>query len=83
MRSSLPSRLSLFWALLGGSPAVLQSYLGWRLVDEDGTEIFKQGLYTGHPGVHTLLRGGTYMLTVGSDVDPAIGTYDVQIDAQN
>ena len=58
-------------------------YLGWRLVDEDGTEIFKQGLYTGHPGVHTLLRGGTYTLTVGSDVDPAIGTYDVQIDAQN
>jgi hypothetical protein len=69
--------------VLGGSPAVLQSYLGWRLVDEDGTEIFKQGLYTGHPGVHTLLRGGTYTLTVGSDVDPAIGTYDVQIDAQN
>ena len=54
---------------------------GW--VHEDGTEIFKQGLYTGHPGVHTLLRGGTYTLTVGSDVDPAIGTYDVQIDAQN
>ena len=52
-------------------------------MDEDGTEIFKQGLYTGHPGVHTLLRGGTYTLTVGSDVDPAIGTYDVQIDAQN
>lgn len=69
--------------VFGGSPALIQGYLGWRLVDEDGTEIFKQGLYTGHPGVHTLLRGGTYTLTVGSDVDPAIGTYEVQIDAQN
>ena len=69
--------------VLGGSPAILNSYLGWRLVDEDGTEIFKQGLYTGHPGVLTLIRGGTYTLTVGSDVDPATGTYDVQIDSQN
>jgi hypothetical protein len=76
-------RQKVSFRVLGASPAIIRSYLGWRLVDEDGTEIFKQGLYTGHPGVHTLIKGGTYTLTLGSDIDPATGTYDVQIDAQN
>jgi hypothetical protein len=50
-------------------------YLKWRLVDDDGMEIFDTCLGCSDPGVQTLVRGGKYTLTVGNSVDPSTGTY--------
>jgi hypothetical protein len=50
-------------------------YLKWRLVDDDGMEVFSTCLGCTDPGVQTLVRGGKYTLTVGNSVDPSTGTY--------
>ena len=55
------------------------SYIKWRLTDADGTEIFSTCLGCSEPGVQTLIKGGNYTLTVGSDNDPATGTYQLQL----
>ena len=72
-------RQTVYFRVWEISATLQKSYLGWRLADEDGTEVFKQGLYTGNPGVHTLFKGGTYTLTVGSRDDAAIGLYQFQL----
>lgn len=51
----------------------------WLLVDEQGNQIFNTCLPCGDPGSLTLDRGGTYTLIVGSDTNPATGTYELQI----
>lgn len=53
--------------------------IDWRLVDEQGNEIFNTCLPCGDPGSLTLDRGGTYTLIVGSDTNPATGTYELQL----
>jgi TIR domain len=55
------------------------SYIRWRLTDADGMEIFNTCLGCSEPGVQTLVKGGNYTLTVGSDNDPATGTYQLQL----
>jgi hypothetical protein len=52
--------------------------IGWRLTDVDGTEVFDSRLYD-EPGVHLLRKGGPYTMTVGSDRNPATGTYQLQL----
>jgi hypothetical protein len=52
--------------------------IAWRLTDSDGTEIFDTRLYD-EPGVHLLRKGGTYTMTIGSDRNPATGTYQLQL----
>jgi hypothetical protein len=51
----------------------------WQLLDENMMEIFNTCLGCGEAGVQTLIRGGTYTLTVGNKKDPATGTYAVQL----
>ena len=51
----------------------------WFLVDEQGNEIFNTCLSCGDPGSLTLDRGGSYTLVVGSDTNPATGTYELGI----
>lgn len=53
--------------------------VNWRMVDEAGTEVFSTCLGCGEPGVQTLTRGGTYLLTVGEDRDDSAGTYRFQL----
>jgi len=55
------------------------SYIKWRLTDADGMEIFNTCLGCSEPGVQVLSKGGNYTLTVGSDNDPATGTYQLQL----
>ena len=55
------------------------SYIQWRLTNADGMEVFNTCLGCSEPGVQTLTKGGTYTLTVGSDKDPATGTYHLQL----
>jgi hypothetical protein len=55
------------------------SLIKWRLTDGDGMEIFNTCLGCSEVGVQTLTKGGTYTLTVGSDNDPATGTYQLQL----
>jgi hypothetical protein len=51
----------------------------WRLVDANGAEVFDTCLACSEPGVQRLATGGTYTLTVGSDADPATGTYQLRL----
>jgi hypothetical protein len=55
------------------------SYIRWRLVDENAMEVFNACLGCNEPGVQTLVRGGTYTLTVGNRTDPSTGTYRLQL----
>jgi hypothetical protein len=55
------------------------SYINWRLTDADGAEVFNTCFGCNEPGVQTLIKGGSYTLTVGSDKDPATGTYQLQL----
>jgi len=61
----------------------LQNYasINWRLTDEQGNEIFNTCLPCGDPGSFTLDLGGTYTLVVGSETDPASGSYELQIES--
>ena len=51
----------------------------WRLVDENGMEVFNTCLGCSEPGVQSLLRGGTYALTLGNKIEPATGTYRLRL----
>jgi hypothetical protein len=53
----------------------------WRLVDSDGTQVFNSRLGYGDPGAQVLRRGGTYTMEVGSDNNPATGSYRMQLTA--
>jgi len=55
------------------------SSINWRLNDADGAEVFNTCFGCTEPGVQTLTKGGSYSLTVGTDKDPAIGTYQLQL----
>ena len=50
-------------------------YIKWRLVDDNGTEIFNTCLGCSEPGAQTLSRGGIYTLLVGNTTNPATGNY--------
>ena len=54
-------------------------YINWRLVDDNGMELFNTCLACGEPGVQTLSKGGTYTLTVGNIRNPATGDYGFEI----
>ena len=53
-------------------------YIKWRLVDDNGTEIFNTCLGCSEPGAQTLSRGGIYTLVVGNTTNPATGNYAFQ-----
>jgi hypothetical protein len=53
--------------------------IDWRLIDGDGTQVFTSKLGYGDPGAHVLRRGGTYTMEVGSDTNPATGSYRIQL----
>jgi len=59
----------------------LQNYdsIEWYLVDEQGNDIFNTCLPCGDPGSITLALGGEYTLVVGSNTNPATGTYELRI----
>jgi len=54
----------------------------WQLADENGMKIFDTCLACGQPGPQTLVNGGLYTLTVGSDTNPATGNYSFEIGAR-
>jgi eukaryotic-like serine/threonine-protein kinase len=56
-------------------------YINWRLVDDNGMELFNSCLACGERGVHTLSKGGTYTLTIGNTRHPATGDYGFEIGA--
>lgn len=55
------------------------SYIKWKLVDDNGMELFDSCLGCSEPGAQALARGGTYTLTVGNRKDPSTGTYRLQL----
>lgn len=54
-------------------------YINWRLVDDNGMELFNTCLACGERGVQTLSKGGTYTLTFGNTRHPATGDYGFEI----
>jgi hypothetical protein len=56
-------------------------YINWRLVDDNGMELFNSCLACGERGAHTLSKGGTYTLTIGNSRHPATGDYGFEIGA--
>jgi len=54
-------------------------YINWRLVDDNGMELFNTCLGCSEPGVQTLTKGGSYTLTVGNLRHPATGDYAFEI----
>ena len=54
----------------------------WRLVDDNGMEVFNTCFGCSEPGVQTLTRGGSYTLTVGHNTNPATGDYALEIGAR-
>ena len=56
-------------------------YINWRLVDDNGMELFNSCLACGERGVQTLSKGGTYTLTIGNTRNPATGDYGFEIGA--
>ncbi|MEX0806752.1 MAG: hypothetical protein WD688_26040 [Candidatus Binatia bacterium] len=57
-------------------------YVKWRLMDDNGMEVFNTCLACTEPGAQTLTRGGTYSLTVGNTSNPATGNYAFEIGSQ-
>ena len=57
-------------------------YINWRLVDDNGMELFNSCLACGERGVQTLSKGGTYTLTIGNTRNPATGEYGFEIGAR-
>jgi hypothetical protein len=57
-------------------------YNKWRLVDENGMEVFNTCLGCSEPGVQTLIKGGTYTLTFGTGTNPSTGSYRFDIGAR-
>lgn len=57
-------------------------YINWRLVDDNGMELFNSCLACGERGVQTLSKGGTYTLTIGNTRNPATGDYGFEISAR-
>ncbi|HET9917917.1 MAG TPA: hypothetical protein VFQ89_12470, partial [Candidatus Binatia bacterium] len=55
------------------------SYINWKLIDENGLEVFNTCLGCSEPGVQALTKGGVYTLTVGNQKNPATGTYRLQL----
>jgi hypothetical protein len=55
------------------------AYIKWKLIDENGMEVFDTCLGCSEPGVQVLVKGGTYTLTVGNQKDPSTGTYRLQL----
>jgi hypothetical protein len=51
----------------------------WRLTGPDEEVIFERCLGCSVPGTHTLRKGGTYTVTVGSRRVPATGVYRFQL----
>jgi hypothetical protein len=54
-------------------------YNKWRLVDENGLEVFNTCLGCPEPGMQTLIKGGAYTLTVGTNANPSTGSYAFEI----
>ncbi len=57
-------------------------YINWRLVDDNGMEVFNSCLACGERGVQTLSKGGTYTLTIGNPRHHATGEYGFEIGAR-
>lgn len=54
----------------------------WRLVDDNGTDLFNTCFGCTEPGALKLTKGGNYTLTVGNTRNPATGTYAFELGAQ-
>ena len=50
----------------------------WKLVDDNGMEIFNTCMGCGEPGLQTLTKGGEYKLIVGSRTNPSTGNYAIE-----
>ena len=67
----------VYFRMMGHSNGL--AYLKWKLTDENGMDVFNTCLGCSEPGVQSLHAGGTYTLTVGSEADPATGTYRLRL----
>jgi hypothetical protein len=79
-RFATAPRQKVYFRSLGHSQGMYS--IEWRLVDENGMEVFNTCLSCSELGVQTLVRGGNYTMTVGSDRNPATGTYELELAAQ-
>jgi TIR domain len=68
---------NVYFRVLNYSPALAS--IEWTLIDANETEIFRACLGCTQPGVQNLRAGGRYTLIVGSDRDPGVGTYRLQL----
>lgn len=57
-------------------------YINWRLVDDNGVELFNSCFGCTEPGAQTLTQGGIYTLTLGNPRNPATGNYAFELRAQ-
>jgi hypothetical protein len=57
-------------------------YINWRLVDDNGMELFNTCFGCTDPGAQTLTKGGNYTLTVGNSRNPATGNYAFELGAR-
>ena len=54
-------------------------HIEWRVSGPDGAEILESRLGYRDPGVHVLKKPGVYTMRLGSDREPATGTYRLQL----
>jgi TIR domain len=55
------------------------AYNQWRLIDEDGAELFNRCFGCSPPEPQTLTRAGRYLLVVGNLREPSTGSYAIEI----
>ena len=72
-----PAGASVSFKVKDVNPPV--AFVRWSAVDEAGTVIFDSCLGCSDPGTFTLSQGGIYTVTIGSDRDAWVGTYQFQI----
>jgi hypothetical protein len=72
-----PAGQQIFVTSLRYDPGMDQIKL--RLLDSLGDEVASSCLGCGNMGAQTLRKGGAYTLVVGSDNDPATGTYEISV----
>ena len=67
----------VYFRMLGYSKEV--AAIEWKLMDPDGAVVFETRFAYNEPGTQRLSKAGTYTMTVGSDREPGVGTYRLQL----
>jgi serine/threonine protein kinase len=69
----------VYFQLVEDKVGTMGTLTHWRVVDERGYEVFASCFGCGDPGSKKLSKGGTYVMTVGDDTQPGMGTYKLRL----